>query len=194
MKILRTFVAIELSENIRQAIKTAQDYLKTLDCDMKWVRPEIAHLTLKFLGDVTADKIQTIEQALRESVQDLQPIQTQLTSLGLFPDIRRPRILWIGTEDKEGRIQQLAESVETALGHRGFKKENREFRPHVTIGRLRSPKNADKLAEAVRRFCVPSGISQSINAVTLFQSTLTPQGPVYNLLRKIVLHHGPSSG
>lgn len=184
MNKLRTFIAIELSDEVKQTIQDVEDSLKVLGCDIKWVRPEIAHLTLKFLGDVASDTIETIDRVLQESVQGLPPIQTQLTSLGIFPDIRRPRVLWIGLEDKEGRIKQLAESVETALGNIGFRKEEREFKPHITIGRLRSSKNAIQLAEAIRGFTVPAGRRQSIENITLFKSTLTPTGPIYEVLKK----------
>ncbi len=184
MNKLRTFIAIELSDEIKQTIKDIEDSLKVLGCDIKWVRPEIAHLTLKFLGDVDLDTIETIGRALTESVHGLPPIQTQLTQLGIFPDIRRPRILWIGLDDKEGRIKQLAESVETALGNIRFKKEEREFKPHITIGRLRSSKNVIQLAEAVKGFSGPAGRRQSIDHITLFKSTLTPAGPMYEVLKK----------
>ena len=181
---IRTFIAIPLDPHIRQTIAQAQNHLKELDCNIKWVNPENIHLTLKFLGEVKLKKIDAVKQALEDLLKSVKPLPIELTQLGAFPDVKRPRIIWVGLNDDTKAISQLVSALEEALEKIGFKKEGLPFSPHITIGRTRSPRNLKALSEAIADYSFPNGIGQPAQNVTLFKSTLTSQGPIYEILKE----------
>lgn len=181
---LRTFIAVELSEEIRAVLEDIQGRLKIFHADIKWVEPSNIHLTLKFLGDVQLKDIPLLTETLRPALKEITPIPTELTELGAFPDLRHPRVLWAGLRDEDGRIAQLADAIETALGKIGYKKEQRDFKAHVTLGRVRSLKNIAPLVKGLQEYRLPPKTAQVIAGITLFKSTLTPSGPIYEILEK----------
>lgn len=181
---VRAFIAIELNDQVKQAIREFQAKLKPLGCDISWVKPENIHLTLKFLGDVKPKMIAPLTGALAEVCRGTQPIPTELMGLGVFPDIRRPRVLWAGLKDTDGKLTQLATAVEDALGHIGFKKETRPFQAHITIGRIRTNKNLPALIRELQSCALPAAHQEIILSLTLFKSTLTSQGPIYEKLKE----------
>lgn len=187
MSVVRAFIAVELNEDVRNTIRTVETDFAGLGCDIKWVKPENAHLTLKFLGDVKIKKIESISQTLKEVSANMSPIRTGLSGLGVFPGTKQPRVLWVGLEDPDKKIVRLAESVDSALGNIGFAKEKRAFTPHITLGRLRSGKNVSSLMGRLQSYTLPPGIKQTIAHITVFKSTLTSQGPIYEALDKIAL-------
>lgn len=187
---IRAFIAIELNAQAKQVVRKFQDHLKPLDCDVSWVKPENAHLTLKFLGDVKMKMIPSVTEALESLCRDLRPFNTALTRPGVFPDFRHPRVIWLGLDDTDGNLARLAGSLATAMGNirfsaSGRKKEKRDFQAHITVGRVRALKNIAKLCDAVKEFPVPPGSEQSIGQIIFFKSTLTPQGPIYEPLTRI---------
>ncbi len=181
---IRTFIAIELNDQVKQTIQELQASLKPLGGDISWVRPENVHLTLKFLGDLKPKVIPLLTETLTNACQGMRPMATTLTQLGVFPDWRRPRVIWIGLHDEKKEIAHLAMALETVLGNIGYKKEGRNFQAHITFGRVRTAKNIIPLCETIKGLCVSANIKQSINKITLFQSTLTSQGPIYNRLKE----------
>jgi len=181
---VRAFVAIELNLEVKDTIRQVQNHFKALDCNVKWVKPENTHLTLKFLGNVKLKRINPLIETLYILFKNMELIPTELTRLGAFPNSERPRVFWIGLQDREEKILQLAESIETSLGGIGFKKETRAFAPHITIGRLRSPKNLAALRTELAQYTLPATPVWTIPSVTLFKSTLTSSGPVYEILKK----------
>lgn len=184
---IRTFIAVPLSDEIRQALARIQDQLKSHDVDVKWVRPENIHLTLKFLGDVKTKKIGAIKDMLDRQLSRIPSFRMLFNTLGAFPDIERPRVIWIGIEDADGRIRELAQRLETECAQLGFKKEDRPFSPHITIGRTRSPRNIVLLSQAVAQLQLPENLIQKETEIVLYKSTLTPKGPIYEPLKQIDL-------
>lgn len=190
---IRTFIAIELNEQVKRLIQQIQARLKPLGCDIGWVKPENVHLTLKFLGEIKTKLAPRITEAIESIAKNLPPVETTLTGIGFFPDARRPRVVWVGLNDTVGDIARLAQLLETALGDIGFKKENRGFKAHITIGRIRTQRNITVLTQEVPKISLPPGIRQSINQIILFKSTLTAQGPIYEPLSQIKLNNsGPA--
>lgn len=219
---LRTFIAVELTEEIRTVLKDIQGRLQTFHADIKWVEPSHIHLTLKFLGDVRSQDIPLLTETLHAVLKGTPPIPTELTELGAFPDLRHPRVLWAGLKDEDGRITRLAAAIETALGKIGYgalpphstnpfpdkgehppkqkttsafihhesflrrvdKKEQRDFKAHVTLGRVRSLKNIAPLMKELQEYRFPRAFPHVIAGITLFKSTLTSCGPVYKILEK----------
>jgi len=180
---IRAFIAIDLDPKIRQAIGQAQDCLKKLDCNIKWVKPENAHLTLKFLGDVKLKMIETVSEILTNIFRNTPSIPTELTELGAFPDMDHPRILWVGFKDDRHQLAQLTAVIETKLGKIGLKKDRKTYHPHITIGRTRAPKNLKLLTGAMSNYKLPGGSAQTIKSAVLYKSALTPQGPIYETLK-----------
>jgi 2'-5' RNA ligase len=190
---LRAFIAVELNEEIKKTIIQVEDDLKITGCDVKWVKPENAHLTIKFLGQIKEKRLGPlldaldslfIELPLNKLNKDIHPIQTGLTQAGAFPSLQRPRVIWIGLRDDARQISRLAESVEEALGGIGFKKEDRPFQPHITIGRFRSTHNLFSFTKKFEQYSLPAAPDLTISSITLFKSTLTSSGPIYESLKK----------
>jgi len=178
---IRTFIAIEIDQNLKKILTDAQNRFKEIDCSVKWVRPENMHLTLKFLGDVPVKKIDLLKHSLKK-IFFMPSFETELTELGGFPSIERPRILWAGLSDEQGYLTTLVKTLEHDLGKIGFRKDRKSFHPHLTIGRIRTPKNIDRLSKTISDYPLPSGMKQTVRTVTLYQSTLTPTGPIYEPL------------
>ena len=181
---IRAFIAIELSDQIKETIRNFQEHLKPLGCDISWVKPENVHLTLKFLGDVKTKMLPSVTETLGDVCKDLRPFDPSLTQPGVFPDLRHPRVIWVGLDDTQRNLERMAESLETALGNIGFKKERRDFQAHITIGRIRTLKNIEQLCEAIKKLSVPPGVKQSVGQIILFKSILTPQGSIYEPLSR----------
>jgi len=183
----RSFIAIPCPKQIQDVATEIQKELKTTLADVKWVSSEQIHLTLKFLGDVQTDKIDSIMALLQEQLIRFSSFEVELNAVGTFPNAHHPKILWLGLTDPQKTISAMVEILEDKLSSLGFKKETREFHPHMTIGRLRSNKNVRVLSEKLKKISIPLGIKQLVNEVVLFQSTLTSQGPIYTPLGGVKL-------
>ena len=183
---IRTFIAISLNQEIQQALSTVQKRLKKLDCPIKWVNPGNIHLTLKFLGDVLVEDIDKIKKELDDISRNIGSIKLELTQLGAFPNIDRPKILWVGLKDDDHKIADLVSVLENNCEKLGFPKESRAFSPHITIGRIRSPKNLKVLSETLAQPLLPTNLAQEATHMTLYKSTLTPQGPIYEILQEFI--------
>jgi 2'-5' RNA ligase len=123
--------------------------LKAIDAHVSWTNPSNIHLTLKFLGAVEATRIQNVATAVRRAVADINKFEIEISGAGCFPSTRNPRVLWIGLPAVPEALRQLYSNLESELDREDFTREKRKFSPHLTIGRLRGPKNATQLAEAL---------------------------------------------
>ncbi|OGX37594.1 MAG: 2'-5' RNA ligase [Omnitrophica WOR_2 bacterium RIFCSPHIGHO2_02_FULL_52_10] len=184
---IRTFIAVPFSPTLRQVIVKVQAELKKLDMDVKWVEPENIHLTLQFLGDVNPGKIAALKTVLNELYKDVKTIKTRVHSVGAFPDSRRPRVIWISLEDRQGQIAGLAAMLNNGLGKIGYQKNPKPFKPHITLGRVRSPKNAGALARTMHGYALSKDHGEALDRIVLFKSTLTPAGPIYAPLHTVNL-------
>jgi len=187
---MRTFIAIELPEEIKDSLKTLQDKLKESKADVKWVQPQNIHITLKFLGEIEERKLEKIIQIMEESVKDKGEFQVGLSSLGAFPKITSARIIWIGITRGDAGIKEIAKTLEKKLEKTGIPAEGRAFSSHITIGRVRSGLNRDTLAKNLNQFqdaFQEKELKLLVSKITLFKSTLTPKGPVYEALKEINL-------
>jgi len=181
---IRTFIAITLNSDIQKTLKEIQSHLRKTGADVKWVKPENIHLTVKFIGDTPPDKLLEIIKVLRTTTEKIKPFLFSLTHLGAFPKLEHPQVIWVGVESGKTEITRLAQTLENNLESLGFKKEKREFDAHVTLGRVRSGINRFALAKELKQFQIPKEISQSIDHVVFYKSTLTSQGPNYEVIEK----------
>lgn len=176
---IRSFVAIELSADAKAFLASTIGQLKPDGPDVKWVRPEAIHLTLKFLGNVDRDLIPEIERSLRPVFQGQTSFELAVRSAGAFPSASAPRVVWAGLADPKDALPSLAAAVEDALEPLGFPKEKRPFKPHLTLGRAKSPKRSPQLAQAITRNRDLKGPSFQADHAILFQSVLKPGGAEY---------------
>jgi 2'-5' RNA ligase len=179
---MRTFIAIELSEEIKDTLAQAQSHLKYSSADVKWVEKDNIHLTLKFLGEIDENKLANVKAALDEIAKDTKSFEISLKDIGAFPDIDHPRVIWAGLDKGAKESTELAVKIDEALSKLGFDKETRPFAAHLTIGRVRSSKNKEALREKVTGYRSPVIGPQKISSLTLFQSTLAPKGSIYTKL------------
>ena len=190
---LRAFIAIELNEIICSELAVLQTKLKTSGADVKWVKPEDIHLTLKFLGNTKKDKIEKIKNILDSMAGRTKAFDISLSSIGAFPSLNSPRVIWVGIKeifDPEAgsALALMVSEIEEKLSKSGFSKENRPFAAHLTIGRVRSLEGKRQLKEIITDINKHAGecppVRAEINHITLFQSKLTPKGPVYTVLSR----------
>jgi 2'-5' RNA ligase len=175
---VRTFICLEIPGSISERIGNLQTTLKAIDAQVSWTRPANIHLTLKFLGAVEATRIQNVARAVQRAVVGINKFEIEISGAGCFPSTRSPRILWIGLPEVPDALKQLYSNLEDELDREGFAREKRKFSPHLTIARLRGPKNATQLAELL----IESGFTAerfTASEVIVMRSDLKPTGSIY---------------
>lgn len=186
-------MALELPPQVRAAAAEVLDRLKQSGADVKWVRPENLHVTLKFLGEVDPGQVAAVQEAVVETCAGRPPCALSLQGCGAFPSAQRPTVVWLGLTGQVEELAGLAKGMETACERLGFAPEARAFRPHLTLGRLRRGRSSDKgpgtrpLTQELVHLATYQGPDFRADRVVLMQSTLTPQGPVYASLREVTL-------
>ena len=184
---IRAFLAIELPEVLRAGLAQVQEELKRCRADVRWVAPGNIHLTLKFFGNVPDDEIGPLAQAARQVVAEAEPFQLQATRAGAFPSPNAPRVLWLGLGGDVVPLTRLFYGLEKAFAALGYPPEGRAFNPHLTLGRVKSPANRDKLARLLEKLPPVDWPPFEVKELTLFQSVLSPQGSKYTPLQVIPL-------
>ena len=191
---LRLFVAIELPEVVLDALRGIQDQLKgRAGAELvRWVEPEGIHLTVKFLGDTREELLPQLEAGIGEACSGVGPIALRLGRAGAFPSPRRPRVIWVGLEPAEGddSLSRLQERIEVFSERLGFRREERPFTPHLTLGRLREERTAGAASQAARLLAEPPEVpplSFTAQGVSLMRSTLRPAGAVYTRVLRVPL-------
>jgi len=175
---LRLFIAIDIPDEIKRAISELIGRLKKTGSDVKWVRPETVHITLKFLGEVEESKIKAITDRLEMISKRHAPFELEAVGTGVFPDYSRPRVLWIGIRQNE-EVQKIYEEINTELKALGFEEENRAFKPHLTIGRVKSRSGLNQTLKTLRGFSKRDFGKISVKEILLMKSTLKPTGAEY---------------
>lgn len=159
--------------------------MKYAGADVKWVERGNIHLTLKFLGEINEKKLPPIKAALDEIAVLFSSFAISLENAGAFPTVEFPRVLWVGLGKGAKESKDIANHIDGELSKIGFDKESRPFAAHLTIGRVRSAKNKDALAEKLSTIGLQfSAEDQLVKSVALFQSTLTTSGPIYTKLHE----------
>jgi len=187
---MRTFIAIELSGEIKEYLSRLQEKLKTSQADVKWVAPANIHLTLKFLGEIDDKTKDNVIGIVEDIAKDKNPFYLNIASLGAFPHIESPRVIWVGIDKGDAQVKEIAKALEEKLSKVGIPAEDKLFSSHITIGRTKSSKNRNNLAESMESLKgkVAEGIPElRIEKITLFKSTLTPKGPIYEVLKEAYL-------
>ena len=183
---MRSFIAIKLPERVKSAISELQQEFKKCKADIRWVKPENIHLTLKFLGDTDEKSLDSIVEELKAACSGYGRFDLETRSVGVFPDIRAPRVLWVGISDNDS-LTGLQKSIEDGLAKLGFSPEKRRFRPHLTLGRFRSFSGKEGLYDKVEEHKDISLGSIDVKSIFLIKSELTPSGAEYTKIAGIDL-------
>lgn len=179
---MRTFIAIDLDEPVRRDLGRLIQRLRPRCGDLRWLRPDTIHLTIKFLGEASDDRITPICGALRTLAAKCQPFDIAVRGAGCFPDAGSVRVVWAGVHDPTGGLTRCRNLCEELVAPLGFPAENRPFSPHLTLARNKSPALSGDIRKAVDSAVDFSGGLLSVGAVTLYQSTLSAQGSTYQPL------------
>jgi RNA 2',3'-cyclic 3'-phosphodiesterase len=183
---MRAFMAIPLPDECRTLLDRMQQKLRYYGADVKWVAIPSIHLTLKFLGEVDPDIIPNLAQSLESGIQSQRSFSLCLRDLGCFPNLKNARVIWCGIDGDTGNLSRLQQRVEAICAQFGFALENRDFRPHLTLGRVNGKRNLQPLLECIK-MSTDSECSFTADHFNIYKSTLKPQGAVYSILKTIAL-------
>ncbi|MBA3035154.1 MAG: RNA 2',3'-cyclic phosphodiesterase [Desulfobacterium sp.] len=184
---IRAFIALKLPENILTSIKNIQKDLKQYGFPVRWVKPENIHLTLKFFGNIDESDVANAKAAVSDCADNFSPLSLFAKGIGVFPTIMRPRVIWVGISGEIPLLLSLQNTLEKRLEEYGFKKEERPFQGHLTLGRFKDKANNGKLIEAIRKYQKFDSEVFTAQEFVLFKSDLKPQGPVYTELLNVLL-------
>ena len=194
MESIRAFIAIELPGSVKSALSQLQDDIKRSEhAPVKWVDPGSVHLTLKFLGNIAEGIIPELTGAISEAVGVSTRFRLELGEPGVFPNLRAPRVVWVGLAGETAALSALQGNIESALVPIGFPRERRSFSPHLTLGRVREKASSDErrsLGQAVASLKVASAATFQVDSINLMRSTLTPEGALYTCLYSAALQSG----
>ncbi|MDI6632426.1 MAG: RNA 2',3'-cyclic phosphodiesterase [Bacillota bacterium] len=181
---LRLFWAVSLPPAVREKLAAVQDLFRGLPLDVKWVETENLHITVRFLGETGTHLVEPLTAAVAERVAETAAFTLRLGEVGVFPSVRKPRVLWVGIRNFEPLVA-LNRLVEEAVRSLGFPPENKPYSPHVTIGRFRTATGARALERTIAA-AGPQEVGEVIvDGLELLASRLTPAGPVYTPLRRV---------
>ena len=181
----RMFCAVELPEIIRTRIEKHIQQVRDAvpESQPSWARVNNIHLTLKFFGNVDHVRVNRITDALSRAVEDISQFKVSIGGAGAFPNNRQPRVLWIGIDDSGGQLKHLHESIEAECARKGFEREARAYRPHLTIARIRKREGARELTEANQNFGF-TPLEMPVTELLLFRSELSSKGSRYTVVSR----------
>jgi 2'-5' RNA ligase len=187
---LRTFIALELPERIREGLRQLQRDLKRYRLNVRWVRTENIHLTLKFLGNIQLPDIERVAEAIAAAAEIQDAFALKISGIGVFPNIKNPRVIWSGLSGNVQSLQSLYTSLEDQLGRQGFEKETRRFKGHLSLGRAKGKIDSRRMMDAIAACGGVSSDMFSIRRITFFQSHLQKEGPLYTRIMTAPLAEG----
>ena len=191
MEQVRSFIAIELPDELKVGLSQLQDRLKLgKQSSVKWVNLRSIHLTLKFLGNIAADRISDITRVMEEAAQGISPFSLEVKELGAFPNLRRVQVVWVGVSGEVDKIGQLQQRIESNLVHLGFAPESRPFTPHLTLARLRDRASLDerqRLGQLIASTKFEATYIIKVDGINLMKSQLTREGAIYTRVSSVGL-------
>ncbi|MDP2211603.1 MAG: RNA 2',3'-cyclic phosphodiesterase [Candidatus Aquicultor sp.] len=175
---LRIFIGVELPGRLKSELFEVSKQLKATIEGARWVARDNIHLTLKFLGSITEEQLAEIETALRSKAAAFKQFGVECGALGVFPNQKRARVLWVGADRGERELVDLSMLVEDALEPLGFARDDKPFKPHITLARLNPPKPVEHALKTVPE-APHQGQSIPVRGITIYQSHLKPTGVEY---------------
>ncbi|MBI3930625.1 MAG: RNA 2',3'-cyclic phosphodiesterase [Chloroflexi bacterium] len=190
MEQIRSFIAIELPDELKLELDRLETRLKSAKpSGVKWVDPDSIHLTLKFLGNIAIDRTAEITRAIEEAARVVTPFHLEVKDLGVFPNLKRVRVAWVGISGEVDKLIQLQQGIESNLTSLGFAPESRPFTSHLTLARLGNQASLDERQKfgqliASTRF---EGGAINVDAISLMRSQLTRAGAIYSRISSVGL-------
>ena len=195
MSRIRTFIAIDVEKPVHDRLIALQEKLAKSASEVKWVEPENLHVTLLFLGEVDERELPAVCRAVADCTRPLAPFVMSVEKAGCFPTPRRPRVLWVGVGEGTQPLVALHDALEPPLLDLGcYRREGRQYTPHITLGRVKSDRPTDQLAAALAKQAGWKGGEVTVREVLVMGSELTPKGPVYTVLSRARLGAGETTG
>jgi 2'-5' RNA ligase len=187
MSRIRTFIAVDLDKVVRQRTIALQETLKESGTEVKWVGPENLHVTLLFLGEVDEREVPEVCRLVAETAGEHPKFTMSVESSGGFPNSLRPRIVWVGVGAGTQELCSIHDDLETAFLNLGFRREDRKYSPHITLGRVKSDRPTESLATALAQQAGWKGGEIQVTELLVMGSKLTPEGPEYTVLSRAKL-------
>lgn len=184
---MRLFVSLDLAPHLHEEVHSVQELLADAS-GLRFTDPTQAHITLKFLGDIDESRLEPVSQAITAAVEavNVEPFQAEFGDLGVFPDLEYISVVWLGVRDGAEQVTALHESLEAELTAIGFGPEDHDFTPHVTIARMDHAGGKSLVQEVVQERSPTVG-TMTVDAISLTESTLTPDGPGYETVERFEL-------
>jgi 2'-5' RNA ligase len=180
---MRAFISLELPEEIRTEINKIQKTLKGKGIQARWVKPEITHLTLAFLGPIAPEKTKIINSILQEATNQVKPIKLKLHQLGCFPSLQKPQVIFVSLQGELGKLHALAIKIRKGLKKEKIWFDQKPLSAHITLGRVKKSQNLTRFVKKAK----VENIEFIADKITLQKSTLTNSGPVYKKLKSFTL-------
>ena len=190
---LRVFLALDLDNPVKKRLIRLEQRLSAVGADVRWVHKSHLHLTMKFLGEITDQMVADVCRLCQNVAAEFEPFEFGVQGAGCFSNHGRPRVIWVGIADPSGSVRRLHEQIEKTLAPLGLRRELRAFKPHITLGRVRSAKNALELRDAVKKNDdFEAGIQQA-QEIAIFSSQLSSDGPAHAIIGRAEFGGEPAS-
>jgi 2'-5' RNA ligase len=192
MEEVRVFIAIELPAEIKLSLGELENQLKSGRYRAKWVAPESIHLTLKFLGGISADSINDVTQVMEKAAVGIPSFRLAVSGLGVFPNLQRVQVVWAGVTGALDKLIQLQKQIDTGLESLGFVPESRPFTAHLTVARIRDDASSTE-RQSIGQLVIKTGFEGgefNAESVSLMKSQLTREGAIYSRLASVGLSAG----
>jgi RNA 2',3'-cyclic 3'-phosphodiesterase len=179
---IRAFVALDLPAATQQALASLQKEWEQLKAPVAWIKPDKVHLTLKFLGNITPEQVAGIQSSLGDIASRIAPFRLQPAACGAFPSIKQMRVIWVGLNGDLDALHALQQATEMGLIALNFPAEERSFRGHLTLGRVKGRSHLYQLQEALLRQQGFHAEAFEVREIVLYRSELRPEGARYTSL------------
>ncbi|MCI6775234.1 RNA 2',3'-cyclic phosphodiesterase [Methanobrevibacter boviskoreani] len=182
---IRSFLAIEVDENLLKKINTIEDDFKQIDTNIKYVPSKNMHFTLKFFGNIDLEMIDRISKSIEKVIKNYKPFELKIKGSGAFPNEKRIKVIWIGIEENP-ELKSLQKELDHEFNKLGFNLE-RNYISHLTIGRMKSGRNKNQVQNKIRKYRDYEIGDMCVRKIYLKKSTLTPNGPIYENIKEFNL-------
>jgi len=187
--LLRLFVAVNFNMELKEQISEILFKFKKIEPSIKWVKANDIHITLKFLGETEKEKLKVIEAAMKDICSKHRAFTLSMNNVGVFPNIKKPRVIWLGINKGGHCLKDINRDLEEELFKAGFPKENKDFKSHITLGRVKDFFRGDitNILKSISQDELNAFEEQKIERISLMKSTLYSDGPIYEILSEFNL-------
>ena len=177
----RIFLAIDIPDKLKEQINNFNEELKKLEINANFVEKENLHINLKFFGDTEKEQKEKIIEKIKEVSENFNSFQLNAKDIGVFPSMNHIKVVWVGVEDKKENLSNLQKELENEFEKIGIKKENRKFIPHITLCRIKTGKNIEKIIKTIKENKDKEFGTFEVENISLIKSELSPNGPKYTI-------------